>query len=38
LYLYFGALRIINEEGELSKEWFGVAIRHTAKGRRELQY
>lgn len=31
-YLYFVSLRIMyKEEGELSKEWLGVAIRHTAK-------
>jgi hypothetical protein len=31
IYLYFEALRIMYEEGEVSKEWLGVAIRHTAK-------
>jgi hypothetical protein len=28
---YSGALRITCKEGELSKEWLDVAIRHTFK-------
>jgi hypothetical protein len=38
IYLYSGSLRITCEERELSKEWLGVAVRHTAKAKRELQY